>query len=150
LPVTLDVVTWKDFIDNGRIDGSTDPNYQQGQVAAGIDTNGNNALQIYNSIHGNGNFGSIPIDAQHTGNLASQVASGMTQSMYETLASHNSDTSTPLVPLAPWDMATLNPTGGTVPSGAHDPNMTPGAGGPSGSWNWVGMPGMRSVDAITI
>src|SRR5262249_9246273 len=101
-------------------------------------------------IKGNGNFGSIPIDAQHTGNLASQVSSGMTQSMYESLTGHNSDTSTPLVPLAPWDMATLNPAGGTAPSGSHDPNVTPGAGGPSGSWNWVGMPGMRSVDAITI
>jgi Flp pilus assembly protein TadG len=146
IPATLDVVTWRAFLDDGVITSTGD----QYHASAGVDTNGDNSLQVYGSIRGNGNFGALPLDAQHVGNLASQITSGMTQSMLQTLLSHNGDTSTPVVPLAPWDMSTLNPTGGVVPSGSHDPNipcLTPPQGG---SWNWQGDPGFRSTDAQTL
>jgi hypothetical protein len=147
IPATLDVVTWRDFLDNGTINNTGG----QGQAAVGVDTNGDNSLQVYGSIKGNGNFGALPLDAQHVGALASQITSGMTQNMYQTLLSHNNDTSTPLVPLAPWDMNTLGPVGGTVPSGAHDPNIADqNVGGQGGSWNWQGDPGFRSTDAQTL
>jgi Flp pilus assembly protein TadG len=143
IPATFDVATWADFLKNGSITGS-------GQAATAVDTAGDNALQIYGSIKGSGNFGQLPIDAQHTGNLASQITSGLTQSLYQTLISHNNDTSTPLVPLAPWNMSTLAPTNNTVPSGDHDPNVAATGSGPSGSYNWQGDPGFRAVDASTL
>src|SRR5205823_4337244 len=118
IPATLDVATWRNFLDNGSIDGSNN----QTKAANKLDTNGYNALQIYGSVKGDGNFGNLPIDAQHTGNLADQIRSGLTQSLYQTLTSHNSDTNTPLLPLPDWDMNTLSPVGGnSVPSGQHNP-----------------------------
>jgi Flp pilus assembly protein TadG len=148
IPATFDVATWKDFIDNGVINSLG----QQSQAATALDVAGDNALQIYGSVKGSGNFGSLPIDAQHTGSLASQIVSGMTQSLYQTLADHNTDTSTPLVPLAPWDMSTLAPVNNTVPSGDHDPGIAPSdpKNPPGGSWNWQGDPGFRSTDASTL
>jgi Flp pilus assembly protein TadG len=146
IPATLDVVTWRDYLNDGIIESLG----KQGQASTGLDQQADNALQVYGSIKGNGNFGSLPLDGQHTGNLASQITSGMTQGMYQTLLSHNNDTSTPLVPLAPWDMNTLAPVGGSVPSGSHDPNVLVTNPPQSGSWNWQGDPGFRSTDASTL
>jgi hypothetical protein len=110
-------------------------------------------LQVYSSVKSVGNFGSLPLDATHTGNLQSQMVSGMTQTMLQTLQAQNNVTNTPLIPLAPFDLSTLGPTGGTVPSGSHDPGLAPTSLlslVQSGSWNWTGQPGFISSSAQTI
>jgi Putative Flp pilus-assembly TadE/G-like/Putative Tad-like Flp pilus-assembly len=150
LPVTFDVAVWKDFIKNGTITGTGD---QYAGASVTPDPNGGNMLQVYSSVKSVGNFGSLPLDATHTGNIQSQMVSGMTQSMLQTLQLQNTVTSTPLIPLAPFDLSTLGPTGGTVPSGSHDPGLAPTSAlavGPAGSWNWTGQTGFISSSAQTI
>src|SRR5262249_29081306 len=109
------------------------------------DGNGGNMLQVYNSVKSVGNFGSLPIDGVHTGNLQSQMVQGMNQSNYQTLLAQNSLTNTPVVPLAPFDLGTLSTT--SVPSGSHDPGIAPSSttvAGTYGRWNWQSQTGFIS------
>ena len=55
-------------------------------------------LQIYSSVKSVGNFGALPINGVQTGDIKTQVVTGMTQSMYQTLQAQNTVTSTPVIP----------------------------------------------------
>lgn len=148
LPVTFDVAVWKDFVKNGSITGNG--NQFAGASVTG-DNNGGNMLQVYSSVKSVGNFGSLPLNGTHTGDIKSQMTSGMTQTMLDQLNLQNTLTSTPLIPLAPFDLGTLSST--SVPSGSHDPGIAPPSAttaGPSGSWNWSGQTGFISSSAQTI
>src|SRR5262249_11471970 len=86
LPVTFDVAVWKDFIKNGSITGSGD---QFAGASVTSDGNGGNMLQVYDSVKSVGNFGSLPLNGTHTGDLKSQMVSGMTQTMLDELNLQN-------------------------------------------------------------
>ena len=150
LPVTFDVAVWRDFVKNGTITGSGD---QFAGVSVQQDPNDSNLnmLQIYSSVKSVGNFGALPINGVNTGDIKTQVVTGMTQTMYSTLLAQNNVTSTSVVPLAPFDLNSLAPT--SVPSGSHDPGIAPAStsgAGPYGSWNWTGQSGFISSNAQSI
>jgi hypothetical protein len=150
IPATFDVAVWQDFVKNGAITGTGS---QFAGASVSTDSNGNAMLQVYSSNKSVGNFGALPINGVNSGDIKSQVVSGMTQSMYETLLQQNNNTSTPVVPLAPFDLTTLKPVNNTVPSGDHDPSIAPlleSQSGPYGAWNWTGQSGFIASNASTL